>query len=134
LMMDYLYSSLLLLSGALIIIAFYQYNITQDLIKNGVRTKANVIKLIEVNDDDGYQYKPVFEYSNMDNELVTFESPVSSRPAPFYVGEKVEIVYSTQDDQVKVISFWGLYRWPLILLSIASPLLIIGGGYLLYSK
>ncbi|CAN0579848.1 unnamed protein product, partial [Ectocarpus sp. 12 AP-2014] len=35
---------------------------------------------------------------------------------------------------VRVVSFWGLYRWSVILLMIASPLLIIGGAYLLFIK
>ena len=51
------------------------------------------------------------------------------------VGEKVKIVYDQQDDdEVKTISFWGLYRWTIILSCIAAPLLIIGGGYLLYLR
>lgn len=125
---------MLLLSGVLILFAFRQYNISQNLMADGIKTKAKVTDLIEVRSDDGYTYKPVFEYTDRNNNLVTFKSSISSSPAPYSIGDKVNIVYDKHSDDRKVISFWGLYRWTLILLSIASPLFIIGGGYMLYSK
>ena len=101
---------------------------------NGIKTKARGIELIEVSDDDGYRYKPVFEYTDREDNTVKFESDISSSPLLYNVGDIVRIVYSIENDEKKIISFWGLYRWTIILLSIACPLLIIGGGYVLYSQ
>ena len=36
--------------------------------------------------------------------------------------------------EFKMSSYWGLYRWTIILLTFAAPFLIIGGGYLLYTR
>ena len=132
--MAYLYNGFLLLALLLIYFAFKQYGISRDLLNSGIKTKANVIELIAVSSDDGYTYKPVFEYTDKAKNVVTFKSDVSSSPAAYDVGDKVFVVYSENGDERKVVSFWGLYRWTVILLSIASPLLIIGGGYFLYSR
>jgi len=133
-MIQYLYIGMLLIALVLIFFAHKQYNITNNLISNGYKTKAKVIDLIRISSDDGYTYKPVFEYTNKANDTIIFKSEVSSSPAAYNVGDKVKIVYSKDGDERKIISFWGLYRWTIILLSIASPLLIIGGGYILYSR
>ncbi len=133
-MIEYLYVGMLLISAVLIYFAFKQYNVSQNLMTDGIKTKAKVIDLIKISDDDGYTYKPVFEYTDRNSNLVTFKSNVSSSPAPFSIGDKVNIVYSKNSNERKVVSFWGLYRWTIILLSIASPLIIIGGGYILYSR
>lgn len=133
-MIEYLYLGMLLLSVVLIYFAVKHYNTSKDLMTNGIKTKAKVIELIEISGDDGYTYKPVFEYTDRVNNIVKFKSDVSSSPPSHNVGDIVNIVYSKDNDEKKVISFWGLYRWTIILLSIASPLLIIGGGYILYSR
>ncbi|RRQ50126.1 DUF3592 domain-containing protein [Maribacter aurantiacus] len=133
-MIEYLYASLLLISVVLIYFAFKQYSVSKELMADGIKTNATVIDLLRVSSDDGYTYKPVFEYIDRTNKRITFESEVSSNPAPYKVGDKVKIVYSKTSDHRRIISFWGLYRWTIILLSFASPLLIIGGGYLLYSR
>lgn len=133
-MIDYLYGGMLLVSLVLIFFAIKQYSNSQKLISTGLKTKAKVIDLIEISGDDGYTYKPVFEYTDRVNNIITFNCEVSSSPARYKIGDIVNIVYDPNSDERKVISFWGLYRWTIILLTIASPLLIIGGGYILYTK
>ncbi len=131
---DYIYIGLFLVSIVLLFFAVKNYNKTKTLLANGIKTKAKVIDLIAISSDDGYTYKPVFEYTNKLDEVITFKSSVSSSPASYEVGEIVEIVYSKNSEERKVISFWGLYRWTIILSIFAFPLLIVGGGYLLYSR
>ena len=82
--------------------------------------------------DDGTTYKPVFEYFDNNKISYIFKSEVSSSPKPYKLGHKVEIVYDKNHENVKVISFWGLYRWSIILLMIASPLFVLGTAYFLY--
>jgi len=133
-MIEYLYAGMLLISIVLIYFAFRNYNTTKNLMTDGVKTKARVIDLIEVEGNDGYTYTPVFEYNDNANNIVKFESRISSNPPRYSVGEMVNIIYSKDTEEKKIISFWGLYRWAIILLSIASPLLVIGGAYILYSR
>jgi len=132
--MIYLYYGMFLISVILLFFAYKQYNTSQNLINSGIKTTAKVIDLIKTKDDDGYMYKPVFEYKDKNAKTIVFESPISSNPSPYKINDTVKIVYAADSDERKIISFWGLYRWTIILLSIASPLLIIGGGYLLYSR
>ncbi len=122
---EYLYFALLLIALILIYFAFKFYGNTKNLVNDGIKTKAVVIDLIQISSDDGYTYKPVFEYMDRSNTKKTFQSDISSSPAPYKVGDKVNIIYSKGGDDRKVLSFWGLYRWTIILLSIASPFLII---------
>jgi len=133
-MIEYLYLGFLLVSMLLIFFAYQQYNSTRLLIDNGIRTTATVIDLLEVRSDDGYSYMPVFEFTDKNYKKITFEGDYSSNPAPHKVGEKVKIIYSKNTEERKIVSFWGLYRWSIILLCIASPLLIIGGSYFLYTR
>ena len=133
-MIEYLYAGMLLLSVVMFYFAFQQYNASKSLMAEGIKTKAKVIDLIKKSSDDGYTYKPVFEYTDKANNLVSFKSEVSSSPALYRIGDTVNIVYSIDNEDRKVVSFWGLYRWAIFFLSLASPLLIIGGGYLLYTR
>lgn len=133
-MIEYVYGGLFLISIILIYFAFKQYNGSKQLIHSGIKTTATVIDLIEISGDDGYTYKPVFEYTDRNAAKVTFKSDISSSPAPYKIGEKLKILYSKDGNERKVVSFWGLYRWTIILLCIAAPMLIIGGGYFLYAR
>jgi hypothetical protein len=133
-MIEYLYSGMLLISLVLIYFSVKQYSSSKELINNGIKTTAKVIDLIRISSDDGYTYKPVFEFTDRTNTLITFKSEVSSSPAPYKIGDQVNIVYSKESEDRKIISFWGLYRWTIILLCIAAPLIIIGGGYMFYSR
>ena len=130
---EYLYSGMLLSALILVYFAYKQYINTTELRQSGVKTTAKVIDLIEVSGDDGYTYKPVFQYTDRSQNIITFNSEISSKPASYKIGDTVKIIYSKNGDDRKVVSFWGLYRWVVILLSIASPLLIIGGGYIWYT-
>lgn len=133
-MIEYLYGGMLLISLVLIYFAIKQYNSTSKLVNTGIKTTAEVIDLIEIHGNKGYRYKPVFEFTDKTNTKITFKSNVSSNPSPYKIGDHVNIIYSKENNERKIVSFWGLYRWTIILLCIASPLLIIAGGYLLYSK
>lgn len=133
-MIDYLYYGMLGVSLVLIYFASKNYYSTKDLVRTGYRTKAKVIELIEIKGDDSSTYKPVFEYTDRVGTSITFKSEISSRPAPYKVGDNVNIIHSEDNEDVRIVSFWGLYRWPIFLLSLASPLFIIGGGFFLYTK
>ena len=127
-----IYLGLLLISTILILFAIKNYKTTQGLLANGIRTEAKVIDFITISGEDGYTYAPLFEYKDQSNNTVTFESNVSSSPPAYDVGELVGLIYSKDGNERKIISFWGLYRWTIILLAVAAPLLIIGVAYIIY--
>ena len=133
-MIAYLYATLLTIALVLMYFAYKQYIVTDQLMNSGIKTKATVVDLIELSGSDGSTYKPVFEYEDWSDNKYSFESEISSNPAPFTIGDKVDIVYSKDKKTQKVISYWGLYRWTIILLSIAAPLFVIGGGYFLFRQ
>ncbi|WP_089886481.1 DUF3592 domain-containing protein [Kriegella aquimaris] len=113
--------------------AYVQYQKTQRLLDYGIRTTAKVIDLLASQSDDGTTYRPVFEYTDRTHTIKTFENPISSSPAPYAIGDTIKIIYNPKEKEaVKTVSFWGLFRWSVILSMIAAPLLIIGGSYLLY--
>jgi hypothetical protein len=129
------YTLLFLIGTTLAYFAYSEYRKTQKLLHSGVKTTATVIDLEVSRGDDGDMYKPVFEFTDRSLVNRTFKNSISSSPAPYKIGEKVKIIYNQRNlEEVKTISFWGLYRWCVILLAIASPLLIIGGSYLLYAR
>ncbi|MDG5491793.1 DUF3592 domain-containing protein [Psychroserpens sp. SPM9] len=130
--MDYLYATLGLIGVVLLFFAIRSYQHTKELLNFGRKTKAIVINFIEVHDDDGTTYRPVFEYYDNNKQAFVFESEVSSKPKAYSLGQQVEVVYDKNHEDVKVISFWGLYRWAIILLMIASPLLVLVTAYFLY--
>ena len=115
--------------------AYHHYTKTTNLISDGVKTTATVNRLVEVTSDDGYTYKAVFEFKDRYDGNFEFISSVSSNPPMYKVGERVKIVYNANDpDEVMIVSFWGLYHWSVILFCIACPLIIIGGGYIMYAR
>jgi len=126
---------LLFLGLILLYYAYQNYTKTTNLISHGVKTTATVSNLIQVNSDDGYTYKAVFEFMDRNENSYQLTSTVSSNPPMYKVGERVKVVYNAKDpEEVKVVSFWGLYQWSVVLLCVACPLIIIGGGYLMYAR
>ncbi len=130
---QYTYTGLFVIAIVLLYFAYKQYNKTAVILASGTKTKAKVIDLIPVRGEKGYTYKPVYEYTK-NGQTITHTSSISSSPAPYRVGDLVPIIYANDSDEFKVMSFWGLYRWTVILMCIAAPFLIIGGGYLLYAR
>jgi hypothetical protein len=132
----YLYAGFCLLGLLLFGIAIWQYQQTTKLLSTGIKTQSEVIDLLESKNEDGdTMYKAVFQFTTREGNVVSFKSNVRARPATHKIGQIVPVIYNSSDfEDVRIIGFWGLYRGTIILLSLGSPLLIIGGGYLLYLK
>lgn len=129
--MNSITSNILLgISFLLVYFAIKQFYKTNRILLKGVKTKGKVIDLIAQASDDNETYKPIFQYKNKSGEIVEFTSSVSTNPPAYKIGEEVSLVYLNH--KVKIISFWGLYRWSVILLTIASPLLVICLSHYLY--
>jgi len=132
----YLYMGFFIIGMVLFYVAARQYQLTNKLISSGTKTTATVIDLLESTNDKGNTlYQPVFEFPANTGDKVRFISNVRSRPASYKMGDQVPVIYNTNNtDEVKIIGFWGLYRWTTVSLSIGAPFFIIGCMYLLYTK
>ena len=124
----YIKAGMFLFAMILLYFANEQYSKSQEMLKNGIKTSATCINLISVADDDGSDtYKSVFVYQDEEGNSRQYTTPFSSNPPAYDVDEVVEIVYLPENHSVKVVSFWGLYRWVVFLLIFALPFLLIGG-------
>jgi len=129
------YTFLFLIGLFLAYSAYNQYQKTKSLLEKGIKTTAVVTKFSTHQSDGSTMYTPVFEFKDRSQNKRTFKSGISSSPPAYEIGEKVQLIYDhTNPEKARTISFWGLYRWSVILLMIASPFLVIGGSYLLYSS
>lgn len=127
------YGILFSIGSFLAFTAYIQFQKTQHLLIHGIKTTAIVKEFVMSRGENNDLYSPVFEYKDRSQELRSYTSKIQSYPAPYRLGEKVKIVYNKKKmDDVKTISFWGLYRGSVILFMIASSFLVIGGAYLAY--
>jgi hypothetical protein len=129
---------LLVLAGFILLsFAIIQYKQSRDLLSIGIKAKATVVKvMMERVDKEGRKnefYRPVFEFTTNTYEVRQFIEPVKSKWSFWEVGDEATIIYNPfHPEQVKVITYWGLFRWPILLLSAALPLLVFGGTYFIF--
>lgn len=100
------------------------------LLRSGSRAVATVIALEKVSDSDGDSYTPLFRFHTVSNEEVTYRPSFSSNPPGWSVGEETMIAYDPADPtEAKLLTYWGTFAGPIILLATALPFLVIGLGY-----
>jgi hypothetical protein len=108
---------------------------TLAFIKSGERTIATVVEMIPVYGSDGTTYKPVFEFTTHEGKKIIHRYNSSSNPPGWKVGEETGIIYDRNEpEKAKVVTYFGLFSWSIILFAIAAPLIIIGGGYFLAAR
>jgi len=102
-------------------------------VKGGEVVVGTIVRIAETKDADGTYYYPVYEIPVGNGEIFTYRptTSTSSRSA-WPVGKKVSFIYeSGRPSDVKMLKYWRLYGWQLILLSVAINLILIGVGYFL---
>ncbi len=113
--------------------AYVQYQKTRQLLSSGIMTKATVIELIGSQGEDGDLYKPKFRFTDIQHKPMEFTSGISSKPPAYEIGEEVAIVYlPARPDVPRIISYWNLFRWTIILTALSMPFLVIGLGYFVF--
>lgn len=106
---------------------------SKSLYSNGIKTKAEVIQLLKKFKSKPGNSTPVFRYYDQNGKEFTKENPVATSPSFYTVGDVVDVVYNPQKpEESKVISFWGLFRWTILLAIFGLALIIMGGGYKLF--
>lgn len=113
----------------LLILAAISFKSTITFLKNGEKVTGTVTSLREI-DSDGVVYVPVFTYRTKDNTEYTYELAEGTNPSSWSEGDTETIIYDPKDpSKVELYTYFRIFAWPLILLSAALPLLVIGGGY-----
>ncbi len=125
---------LLFLFGCFFIFfSFQQYNQTKFLVETGITTKAVVIDLGEEHATDGYDYTPIYEYQDKNNNTIKFVSSTTSNSFSYNLGDSVEIIYIEDEPMSeRTISFFDLYGLAIIYFIIGIIFFSVSTGYFLY--
>lgn len=117
----------LLLLGA-VLLAIH----TRQFVARAHTVPGTVVDLVEKRDSDGSTYSPVVRFTTPHGREITYTESFSGYPAPYDVGEPVEVLYSAEKpDQGRIKGFMSLWLGPLVLGGIGSVFTLIGGGILL---
>ncbi len=126
------YSITLVVGIILIVFAIILLNRSLSFLRNSERTIATVIELERNNAFDGDTYNPIFKFKTSLGKEVIYKHFVSSSPATWYIGETATVVYDPGDpSDAKLLTYFGAFSWTIVLMAIAMPLIVIGGGYFL---
>lgn len=85
---------MIILSGLILFctgvgLAYRHYSVIQ----NGLMIEGQVIELDKRCDSDGCTYRPIVEFTTMEGQNFTYESPSYTHPPAYDVGETVTIYY-----------------------------------------
>jgi hypothetical protein len=124
--------------GALfLIIALLLWKNTRSFLARAQQTTGTVVELREVRDkDDGSStWKPVVTFAAGNGRDITFAASFSSKPAPYDVGERVEVLYLADDPQeARIKGFSSLWLGTTILGGMGLVFAGIGAGILLGTR
>ena len=127
-----IYNILLAAGTILLTCSLYTLNQSLGFLKNSERANAKVIAIETLNGSDGDTYKPVFSFKTVHRQEIIYRPEVSTSPAGWAVGDQTVIAYDANDpSKAKVLSYFGTFGWTIILMVIAMPQPVIGGGYFL---
>ncbi|GAA4442312.1 hypothetical protein GCM10023091_28890 [Ravibacter arvi] len=135
-MSDLIHGILLVLGLVLVVLGGRLFIASRNLLATGTKTYATVIDNVRTQSRDGHgtsvMYAPVFEYE-ANGQKKTYVPNTRSNPPAYDVGEKVPIVYSSENaSHVRIVSFWGIYLGANILFAMGLPMILLGGGYFLF--
>ena len=125
------YSFVLMVGVIILVISFVLLGESLKFLKTSERAVGTVIQLVKVTDSENTDtFEPVFKYRTATHKEYTYQYPVSSNPASWYVGEEAIIAYPPDNPaKPRLLTYWGVFTWTVILMAISMPFIIIGAGY-----
>ncbi len=130
-----IYSIILIVGVALLIIATIFLGNSIKLIKNGTRAIATVVDLESSIGSNSTEFTPIFKFTSSNGEEITFKGFGASSPPAFNVGEKVKVVYNPQNpSEAKAMTYFGLFGLSIIMGAVSIAMIIVSGGYFLAQK
>ncbi len=129
--------SILLASGLLL--CYLGYSVFQKTVKflnTGNRARATVseVKKEFIFREKDYEaiYTPVFRFTTPEGKEILYEYNVSSSKPEFKAGDTVMLAYKTgEPEKPMLLSYYGTFLVSLLLLLAGSPLVVIGGSYVI---
>lgn len=101
--MFYLFAGI---GGVLLLVALLLWNSTRDFLAKARPTRGTVVELRAKSDGDGTTYTPVVRFDTADGREITYVESFSTNPAPYDVGETVEVLYLAEDASEARINGW----------------------------
>ena len=116
--MRYLNYLLFTISIAFFYAAYYQYEISRELMKNGIEAEGTFVDYkVSVSRSEGKEtksYYPIYEYLDDSNNVLRYVSDEGSSFMNVDIGSKVNILYSKEINHARINSFWGLFSLSII--------------------
>ncbi|WP_338762410.1 DUF3592 domain-containing protein [Bernardetia sp. ABR2-2B] len=133
-MKNIIFGFLLLLGVFFLVFSVNRYTKVRSLLQTGTTTKALVIDEGEESGMDGYEYTPIFEYKDNENNTITFVSSTTSTNFKYSVGDSVDIIYfEDEPNSEKINSFFDLYGLAFVFGVLGIVFSVIGLGFLIHS-
>jgi hypothetical protein len=113
------------------------WNSTRGFVARAQSAPGQVIELLEVRDKDGGSstWKPRVTFTAAAGQQITFDSSFSANPAPYRVGEAVEVLYESTDPAgARIRGFGSLWMGPMILGGLGLVFATIGAAILLVRR
>jgi len=124
------YNILLTIGCTILAISLYLGKRSLAFIKTSERAVGKVIEVQRIEGSDGPTYKPIFKFKTSLNKQVIYKYPFSSSPASFKLDDEAIIAYDANDPyKAKILTYFGSFGLSVVLMAIAMPLIVIGGGY-----
>jgi len=122
--------------AALLLIAAFLWIRVRRFVAEAFRGEGTVVGFAESRGSKGGTlYAPVVEFTARGGGVRRFTDPVSSSPAGYSVGQRVEVLYHWQDqDRARLASKFRLYLAPALLGFIGLIFTCVGVGIMLFSS
>lgn len=103
-----------------------------NFVRHAERAIGKVVRVEEVNDNDGVYYRPVFELTTRNSTIIEYRhSTSSSSEKAWSIGDTKTFIYDpAHPDQARFLSY-QIFQFTVLLLGISISLLVIGSGYFL---
>jgi hypothetical protein len=102
-------------------------------LKNSERAKGTVTKIErEEIYEEPTQYNPIFTFRTQDGQEVTTALGFSDLNAGYKLGYTAIFAYDPKlPRDARLLTFWGIFSWPVLFAAFGIPLFVIGGWYFL---
>jgi hypothetical protein len=126
--------TLTLIAGiALLVISLFLLRESLLFLRRTERATGTVIELAQWKNSEGTtQYKPIFKYKTSLNQELIYRHNFSTNPPAWEIGDEALIAYDPNKPSVaRLVTYFGAFSWTIVLMAIAMPLIVVGGGYYL---
>ena len=132
----FLYGALLAISVLVMRLAITKIFRASHFLVTGINARATVVKIHELlgtQEDFFISNIAVFEFVEPDGKITRFEQDINLIYSVWKIGEEVSIVYDPKDPaSIKIVSYWTLFRTPIIMIMLGAPLFFISIGYFIF--